>query len=53
MEAGLIKPYFVPDLLTHADARNLTHKLIESGFDDEMIAKVLYGNWMRVFQRVL
>ena len=53
LEAGLIKPHFVPDLLTHADARHLTHRLIERGFDDEMIAKVLYGNWMRVFQRVL
>ena len=53
LEAYLTKPHFLPDLSTHAHARNLTRKLIERGFDDEQIAKVLYGNWLRVFASIL
>lgn len=44
---------WVPDLGNHADIPNLTRKLIERGFGDEDIAKILYGNWMRVFKQML
>jgi membrane dipeptidase len=53
LEAHLAPTHFVPDLYTHAHARNLTRKLLERGFADADIAKILYGNWMRVFQQVL
>ena len=53
LEARLAKAHFLSDLLHHGHARNLTRKLIERGFDDEQIAKILYGNWMRVFEQVL
>ena len=39
---------FVPDLLEHSQARNLTRRLVARGWGDEEIAKVLYGNWRRV-----
>lgn len=45
--------HFVPDLVAHSDARNLTRRLIERGFADQDIEKVLYGNWMRVFQEMM
>jgi membrane dipeptidase len=41
---------FVPDLQHHGHARNLTRRLIERGWKDGDIEKLLYGNWMRVFQ---
>jgi len=53
LEARLAKPHFLPDLHTHAHARNLTGKLIERGFADGDIEKILYGNWMRVFKMLL
>jgi membrane dipeptidase len=53
LEARLAKPHFLPDLHTHAHARNLTRKLIERGFGDAAIEKILYGNWMRVFDTLL
>jgi membrane dipeptidase len=46
-------PHFIPDLTNHSQARNLTRKLIERGFDDEQIAKILFGNWMRIFAQLL
>jgi len=53
LEARLSKAHFLPDLSHHGHARNLTRKLIERGFADDQIAKILYGNWMRVFEQVL
>jgi membrane dipeptidase len=47
------KPHFIPDLTNHSHARNLTRKLIERGFDDEQIAKILFGNWRRIFAQLL
>jgi membrane dipeptidase len=53
LESRLTKPHFLPDLHTHAHARNLTRKLIERGFGDGDIEKILYGNWMRAFKTLL
>jgi membrane dipeptidase len=53
LAAKFTTPHFIPDLTNHSHARNLTRKLIERGFDDEQIAKVLFGNWMRIFTELL
>ena len=53
MEAKLTRPHFLPDLDNHADARNVTRKLIERGFSDEQIEKILRGNWLRVLRQLL
>ncbi|MEY2492010.1 MAG: rane dipeptidase [Verrucomicrobiota bacterium] len=45
--------HFIPDLANHAQAPNLTRKLIERGFDDAQIEKILFRNWMRIFQELL
>ena len=44
--------HFIPDLSNHADARNLTRRLIERGFDDDAIEKILRRNWMRIFEEL-
>lgn len=49
----LIQPHFIPDLTNHSHAPNLTRKLIERGFHDEQIEKILFGNWMRIFAELL
>src|SRR5213592_5232326 len=49
----LTTPQFIPDLRNHAHARNLTRKLIERGFNDEQIEKILRGNWLRIFEEWL
>lgn len=49
----LTTPHFIPDLTNHSHARNLTRKLIERGFGDEQIDKILYRNWMRVLKELL
>jgi membrane dipeptidase len=41
---------FVPGLAKHSDSRGLTRRLIERGFSDDEIEKILFGNWMRMFQ---
>jgi membrane dipeptidase len=46
-------PKFIPDLRNHSHARNLTRKLIERGFNDEQIEKILRQNWLRIFQEWL
>jgi membrane dipeptidase len=46
-------PHFIPDLRNHSHASNLTRKLIERGFNDEQIEKILRGNWLRIFQEWL
>jgi membrane dipeptidase len=45
--------HFIPDLLHHGQARNLTAKLIERGFKDGEIEKILFRNWMRIFEELL
>lgn len=49
----LAAPHFIPDLIDHSHARNLTRKLIERGFSDEDIEKILFRNWMRIFEKLL
>jgi membrane dipeptidase len=49
----LAEPHFIPDLTNHSHARNLTRKLIERGFSDEDIEKILFRNWMRIFEELL
>jgi microsomal dipeptidase-like Zn-dependent dipeptidase len=49
----LTRPYFIPDLTNHSHARNLTRKLIERGFADADIEKILFGNWMRLIKQLL
>jgi len=49
----LTTPHFIPDLTNHSHARNLTRKLIERGFSDEDIEKILRGNWMRILKELL
>lgn len=53
LAAKLATPHFIPDLRNHSHARNLTRKLIERGFSDEHIEKILRGNWTRIFKECL
>lgn len=53
LAAKLTTPHFIPDLTNHSHARNLTGKLIERGFSDADITKILRGNWMRIFEQML
>src|SRR6266513_2236263 len=53
LAAKFTTPNFIPDLTNHSHARNLTRKLIERGFSDEQIEKILRENWMRIFKEVL
>ncbi len=53
LAARLTTPHFIPDLTNHSQARNLTRKLIERGFDDEQIEKLLFRNWMRILKELL
>ena len=53
LAAKLTTPHFIPDLTNHSHARNLTRKLIERGFTDEQIEKILRGNWMRILEELL
>jgi membrane dipeptidase len=46
-------PHFIPDLTNHSHARNLTRSLIQRGFGDEDIEKILRRNWLRIFQEIL
>src|SRR5581483_299381 len=49
----LTTPQFIPDLRNHSHAGNLTRKLVERGFTDEQIEKILRGNWLRIFEECL
>jgi membrane dipeptidase len=49
----LTTPQFIPDLTNHSHARNLTRRLIERGFNDEQIEKILRGNWLRILKEIL
>jgi membrane dipeptidase len=42
--------HFIPELLKHSQTRGLTRRLIERGFKDGEIEKILFRNWMRVFE---
>jgi membrane dipeptidase len=53
LAAKFATPHFIPDLTNHAHARNLTRKLIERGFSDTDIEKILRGNWLRLFKETL
>jgi membrane dipeptidase len=53
LAAKFTTPHFIPDLSNHSHARNLTRRLIERGFSDVEIEKVLRGNWMRIFRELL
>jgi membrane dipeptidase len=53
LAAKLTTPHFIPDLTNHSHARNLTRKLIERGFNDDQIEKILYRNWMRILKALL
>jgi len=53
LQAKLTTPHFIPDLTNHSHARNLTRKLIERGFSDVDIEKILRGNWLRIFHEML
>jgi membrane dipeptidase len=53
LAAKLTTPHFIADLTNHSHARNLTRKLIERGFSDEQIEKILRGNWLRIFKEIL
>jgi microsomal dipeptidase-like Zn-dependent dipeptidase len=53
LAAKFTTPHFIPDLTNHSDARNLTRRLIERGFSDVEIEKILSGNWLRIFKELL
>jgi membrane dipeptidase len=53
LAAKFTTPHFIPDLTNHSHARNLTRRLIERGFSDADIEKILRGNWLRIFEQIL
>ena len=53
LAAKFITPHFIPDLTNHLHARNFTRRLIERGFSDADIEKILRGNWLRIFKELL
>jgi membrane dipeptidase len=46
-------PHFIPELRNHSHACNLTRRLIERGFSDDQIEKILRGNWLRILKELL
>ena len=53
LAAKFTTPHFISDLGNHSHTRNLTRRLIERGFSDESIEKILRGNWMRIVEQIL
>jgi membrane dipeptidase len=51
-QASFAEVRLIRDLSSPSQTRNLTNKLIERGFSDEEIEKVLYRNWMRVLSEL-
>jgi membrane dipeptidase len=45
--------HFIPELQNHTGTGRLTGKLIERGFADEQIEKILFRNWMRILAKLL
>lgn len=56
-QAAFVKKFkhahFVPELSNHSQSRALTRRLIERGFTDEEIERILFRNWMRIFEQWL
>ena len=42
--------HFVPELSNHSQSRAVTRRLIERGFADHEIERILFRNWMRIFE---
>jgi membrane dipeptidase len=53
LTAKFATPHFIPELTNHSHARNLTRKLVERGFSDTEIEKILRGNWLRILKETL
>ena len=53
LAAKFITLHFIPDLTNHSHAHNFTRRLIERGFSDADIEKILRGNWLRIFKELL
>jgi len=53
MENKLTRPHFLPELDNHSDVRNVIRKLIERGFTDKQMEKILRDNWLRVLRQLL
>lgn len=49
----LTHAHFIPELSNHSHSRALTRRLIERGFSDEEIEKILHRNWMRILEAQL
>ena len=45
--------HFVPELAKHSHSRNLTRRLIERGFNDGEIERILFRNWIRILEQWL
>lgn len=43
----------IQELANHSHSRALTRRLIERGFSDEEIERILFRNWMRIFEEWL
>ena len=48
-----LPPHFLEELRDHSGAPNLTRKLLERGFSEEEIGKILFGNWERILKEWL
>src|ERR1051325_1229427 len=53
LAAKMTKPHFIPELRNHSHSQNVTRKMIERGFNDQQIEKLLRGNWLRIFRECL
>jgi membrane dipeptidase len=53
MAEKLTTPHFIPDLTNHSHAKNLTRRLVERGFSDVDVEKILRGNWLRILKEIL
>src|SRR5438105_6418244 len=53
LAAKLTTPQFISKLSNHSHARNLTRRLIERGFSDENIEKILREDWMPIRKEIL
>jgi len=53
LAAKFTTPHFITELRNHEHACNLSRRLIERGFSDDEIEKILRGNWLRIFKELL
>jgi membrane dipeptidase len=53
LAAKFTKPHFIPNLTNHSHARSLTCRLIDRGFSEADIERILRGNWLRIFEELL